>query len=386
MNSRFIFRASLYRTLVMMLLSTLFSHFCWSQTSPKFSNSGVCKQLVIKGAQLAHQAHLSSKESYFSNSPADAKHYIDTAIFYIEEAMVSIDSAIILASDSDVLALQYTKQAKDFASRSYQRLINAKNDNAYSNHGLVEEAMFYGAHATLEAYHASFYFKDTMKEAPKPEEATIEKTHDVVTRLDIDQTSFTLLSKELQDKEKSNKAEIDKLSKALNRTKDPSQQLALKAQLADLVLQEKEIARKNTDVQQKLTSITALIEERNHPKIAPTQSEEAIVAKNTSTSEDEWRKQIHLDAELPEGLTYQVQLGVYKNQIAVPTIFKGLKPIYGKTTPNGISYSAGLFEKLSDAKEARAYIVKMGLTDAFVTAYYHKKKITLSEAQKLEKK
>ena len=101
---------------------------------------------------------------------------------------------------------------------------------------------------------------------------------------------------------------------------------------------------------------------------------------------DEWDKEIQLDAELPMGLVYQVQIGYYK-KLNVGEIFRGLTPIMGRTMPGGgISYSIGMFEKIADAQQAKAYVKSIGLADAFVVASYDRKKITLPEAAKLEKK
>ena len=92
-----------------------------------------------------------------------------------------------------------------------------------------------------------------------------------------------------------------------------------------------------------------------------------------------------MDAAVPENLHYQVQVGVYKNEILYQ-IFKGLTPVYGTNTSAGTSYAIGMFEKLNDATQAKEYVKSIGLNDAFVIAYYNKKRISTEEAQKLENK
>jgi len=79
---------------------------------------------------------------------------------------------------------------------------------------------------------------------------------------------------------------------------------------------------------------------------------------------------------MPEILIYQIQLGVFKTKV-LPETFKGLTPIYTTTSDKGTCYSIGLFEKLTDATEARTNIVKLGLKDAFVVAYLNKKESQL---------
>ncbi|MEO8761420.1 MAG: hypothetical protein ABI388_08575, partial [Bacteroidia bacterium] len=110
-----------------------------------------------------------------------------------------------------------------------------------------------------------------------------------------------------------------------------------------------------------------------------------VFSKSLKKPADEWNKPVLLDTELPMGLVYQIQIGLYKNGISTD-VFKGLTPIFGKTVAGGVSYSTGMFERIADANEARVYVKSIGLTDAFVVAYSNRKKITLAEAAKLEKK
>ena len=55
------------------------------------------------------------------------------------------------------------------------------------------------------------------------------------------------------------------------------------------------------------------------------------------------------------------------------------------TETNKIRYTSGQFNSLALAVEKREAIRKSGITDAFVTAYYNGKRITLSEADLLLK-
>ena len=145
------------------------------------------------------------------------------------------------------------------------------------------------------------------------------------------------------------------------------------------------IWKKNSDAEAKLLTINNLIAENEKNKINPKTQKDTIFSKTIGNFKDEWNKPIKTDADLPVFLVYQLQLGVFKANV-LPETFKGLTPIYSKITDNGVCYTTGLFEKLSDAREAKKNVNAMGLTDAFIVAYYNKKKITLPEAVKLEKK
>jgi len=89
---------------------------------------------------------------------------------------------------------------------------------------------------------------------------------------------------------------------------------------------------------------------------------------------------IPLNEKLPAGLVFRVQIGAFKNPIALDA-FKGLTPIGGETTPQGfIRYQAGLFDKYNNANAVKNDLKKLGYRDAFVVAYLNGKRINLADA------
>lgn len=366
-------RASTFLIFLLVFLS--FSN-CFAQVS---NERDICQNLAIESAQLANQSFSYAQKSYFD--PPSAEESVDTALIFIREAISLIDSAIALASDSSLLGIEYAAIAKEYAIDSYHNLIDYKDSqNDRQKNELSKKAMTNSENATVEAYKASFYLKAGKKTSPAPAPAHEKQ----ITKLDIDQTLFTLLKEELQQKKETNTQEISKLLEDLSKTNEPVKQSKLKVQIKELELKGKELDKKTEDARQKLTSINVRIEERSKNEPMNLGNEETVFSKSITKTTDEWNKQVKLDEELPNGLVYQVQLGVYKNTI-LPEIFKGLTPIYGKTTDNGVSYSTGLFEKLTDAKEAKNYLLSIGFADAFIVAYKDKNKIPLNEAIKLEK-
>ncbi|HEY4798167.1 MAG TPA: hypothetical protein VII99_03720, partial [Bacteroidia bacterium] len=91
-------------------------------------------------------------------------------------------------------------------------------------------------------------------------------------------------------------------------------------------------------------------------------------------------KPIPVDAPLPEGLVYKIQIGAFKNPIP-QDLFKGLKPIMAETTPQGYKrYTAGIFQKFTAANQAKTQVNNLGYRDAFIVAFYNGKRISLNEA------
>ena len=343
------------------------------------------REYIIDGAQLANQSYTFSKLSYFINNKSLVAKNVDSALVYMEQSISAIDSAIILASDSELMALDYANIAKKFAIRSYKLLkgyVQVANSNVKQD--MVKQATFYAANAVTDAYHASFYFKNCQSE-PQKKDTVVNEIPKQLTKLDVDQALFALLNEHLNEKTEDHKKEILKLKEELKTTKDPIRTKKIEEELKVIEKQEAELSLKNKNAKEKLNVINTQIIERDKSTGTAIKTEETVFSKSMKRPADEWNKQVLLDSELPMGLLYQVQVGVYKNTI-MPEIFKGLTPIFGKTVPGGVSYSTGMFEKATDAEQAKVYVKSMGLTDAFVVAYYNKKKITLSEAAKLEKK
>lgn len=92
---------------------------------------------------------------------------------------------------------------------------------------------------------------------------------------------------------------------------------------------------------------------------------------------------IPIDAKLPQGLIFKVQIGAFRKPIP-QNLFKGMAPITGETTSKGfIRYTAGIFTKFSTADKVKKKIIDMGYKDAFVVAFLNGKRIPINEAYAL---
>jgi hypothetical protein len=86
------------------------------------------------------------------------------------------------------------------------------------------------------------------------------------------------------------------------------------------------------------------------------------------------------DVKSISGLFYTVQIGVYKEQVSSEQL-KNISPVYREQTQYGwMRYTTGIFNDLGKATDEKNKIVGLGINDAFVSAYYNGKKISLNEA------
>jgi hypothetical protein len=89
--------------------------------------------------------------------------------------------------------------------------------------------------------------------------------------------------------------------------------------------------------------------------------------------------------ETVKGLFYTIQVGVYSKPVAA-ALLQNVNPLNSELTEtNKIRYTSGQFNNMADAVAKRDEVRKMGIADAFITAYYNGKRLTLSEADLLLK-
>jgi hypothetical protein len=89
--------------------------------------------------------------------------------------------------------------------------------------------------------------------------------------------------------------------------------------------------------------------------------------------------------EVIAGLFFTVQVGVYSKPVPAKSL-KNVYPLNSELTETKkIRYTTGRYNNLKYAVEKRAEAKNLGISDAFITAYYNGKRITLSEADRLIK-
>jgi hypothetical protein len=91
---------------------------------------------------------------------------------------------------------------------------------------------------------------------------------------------------------------------------------------------------------------------------------------------------IPVDAPMPAGVVYKVQIGAFRHDIAEGS-FGDLAPVSGEHVGNGITrYTAGMFTSPQGAVQATAKVREQGYRDAFVVAYQDGRRVPLAQAMR----
>jgi epidermal growth factor receptor substrate 15 len=87
--------------------------------------------------------------------------------------------------------------------------------------------------------------------------------------------------------------------------------------------------------------------------------------------------------ESKPGLFFTVQIGAYHNR-KFPSTLTSIDNVFSKKFADGVlRYSTGVFHSVAEARGTKQTVIGMGVTDAFITAYYKGERITIAEAEKI---
>ena len=150
-------------------------------------------------------------------------------------------------------------------------------------------------------------------------------------------------------------------------------------------VQQKE-AIKVTDNQAKKDSVAQPVKENKKVQTIEKSVELYSCFEAKSKLSDNADEKILVNASVPPGLIYRIQVAVFRNPVKL-SYFKGLTPVYGfkVTGTDKTNYFVGMFRKLADAKKALLTVKQKGFKDAFIAAQSGGKAVSSERAAVLEK-
>jgi hypothetical protein len=234
----------------------------------------------------------------------------------------------------------------------------------------------------------------TLKDAYEAQKDLAIKKSDLFKELENSKTAYSAAvaamtknpSAESQQKVGSAFAELTQKTKQYNELSQKHQEAALAYQ--KLSSGQEEIAKLEKLFSEGVESNYAASKTTNNP------SNSGIIAKNNPTlvpfeilvvpQTESLSERVILDAEMPSGLVYRVQVGAFRKPVKA-NLYTEFKPVTGELIKKGITrYITGYFNGILSASEAKKAIRSLGYKDAFIVAYCDGKRITLSQARKLE--
>ena len=208
------------------------------------------------------------------------------------------------------------------------------------------------------------------------------------TRLDVDLVLFSLLKEDLKRQMEYNREQLKEYNFMYKNNKDKDKRADIAATIAEIKQEKIELLNKAKDTKIKLKRIQKRL---NENKRKPVETGESIFAKSGDVDEDKKQNSKVTattttgsgNSKIASAIVYRIQIGVYKNPISTD-VFKGLSPVFSETFSGGIKYFAGAFTVYKDALNAKEYIKGMGLTDAFVVAYFNGNRVSVEDARNHE--
>lgn len=328
---------------------------------------------AILSAQFSKEAYFFAKKIDVSTSYAAIKNNADTGFVFTQLALEYADSALLVASTNATNAINIMLRAKNYQLEAQNGYGNTKNAAQKLKKRKDVDVLLYAlGNAVDDAYLASLLFENTALDSLETAPVVEDKPRNV-SRLETDEVSFMSLKEiygvrivEIED-------EIIELE-IRSKNSSGNELVALNNAIDQLKNEKKSFLAIMKNSNDKLISI------RNELSEEMLKVVEAAIFSTKKEGFYNENVPIPLNAELPAGLVYKIQIGFFKNQIPQQH-FDGIFPLASEQVDAVyFRYTAGNFPVYNDAKKAQESILTKGYKDAFIVAYFNGKKISISEA------
>jgi len=167
------------------------------------------------------------------------------------------------------------------------------------------------------------------------------------------------------------------------------QQLNEKSRIAEMEAKSadyQKLADKKFSDSSKVTSVQSSVPGSPDQQLKPVPKEALSSFKIETNPALAARQKIAFESQLPEGLVYRIQIGVFSKPVEA-SFFKGISPVAGYSIPGSDAkkYFAGMFRRMSDAGSALLLVRQIGFRDAFINAVLDGKPVSVERASILEK-
>ncbi len=359
-----------------------------------YFSDAIAKNYAIAAARYAEKAHFYTRDihqDYQRNRTylVKSRHNADTARFYVKKALLMANQAIEHAdTNKKALGLLYT--TKNYLNEANANLMAIYKTTRYDDtHYYGEQAMYANGYAVVDAYHASLLLGDNLLDTNK-RDLIVEDLLDIplpenATRLEADEATFTGLINLYEERIVVLEQEAAALEKDMGSNTASDAADLMKEQVARLEEEKALLEEKLLQANEQLKTISellsqVLLKDVDMDKVKPSRETQFETNKRGAVNDN---NSIPFAEELPGGLIYRVQIGYYPASKKVK--FPGLHPVSKVKVSRGyIRYFTGYFKTYAEATKAKTYIRQNIVKDAFVVSYFERKKISSSEAMRIE--
>ena len=386
--------------------------------------NGDAKNFAVISAKYSSKAMHFSEKLFFGEENIDS--FSDSVSFNTKKAIEFGEKAIEAANDTSVVAKAYMEKSLKRlheVEESLNSIIGSSSPNAKRN--TYDLCIYWLGDATIDSYNASIYFYGELAEdvlvvndsssvnAPCPVcppcDTIVEKIvgnsgiiegdgHNTsplsaeemnrIRRIEVDEATYTTIV-EMYEKRMTTKQQIiDQLLEDLANANTDEERQKIQNEIDIAKAQKELLADKRNGAESKLKSIREQLAEyaKRDGYVKSESSSTPIFSfdKEGYYNED---NPIPIDQPIPDGLIYSVQIGLYHKQVIHEKydIYKGLYPINGHSIAGGLyRYRTGIFYNYQQVEEIKIKIRSLGLSDAFVIAYYNGELISISKAIRME--
>ena len=343
------------------------------------------KNYAIACARFAEESYFYAKDihqgynlnrSYHRKARANA----DTSFYFLKRSRTMADSAIHFASDTDNIALDYMHRALkhlELQETHLYAIYNTDDVNQIKFNGT--RSMFESSNALVDAYHASLYFGG----GKRPDETDDEFANRRVTRLEADEAAFQQLLFLYEERIKKLEDEIELLKGLLAQAETAAQRDSMQNVIAGLNEEKALLDSKLGNARTQLDGIDTQLDAQTIAGGGDPNSKGGNDPDGFSGNVDDLNNPYLTDSDLPDGLVYRIQIGYYP--ISKTPKFHGVSSVHGVIDGNYIRYYTGLYDTYDEATQAKNNFRDYVIEDAFLVAFYDKRKISVYDALQKEK-
>lgn len=341
------------------------------------------KNASIAAARYAEEGYYYTKFTTYVRAVDSSRVFADTALFFVKRAMMLADTALGYAPPTNYPAVDYLNsglQKTHIADTIIREFYPMSEIDSHRYFGT--QASLHLSTAVMDYFNASLLLRGDDTYIPEEDRRyKVLPFSDEIVRLEADEASFQHAENVYQEEISTFENIYQQLSAEYAKPLAATKKRKIESWMEEVNFQLNQSTSDLRDVTHRIEEIRQLLDSKYLKDVADVEPPEHTPRFETDGPSDK----IEMDALIPDGLVYKIQLGYYPANVDVEN-FHGLFPISGETVRQDLArFYAGLFFTYSDASQGKEYIRTHAIPNAFVVPFLNGEKIGLSRAIEIER-